>query len=238
MRFGELEIRCGPCGPRRQVTEFADLKMPGAIEAVDGVLAQVDSGTVTAGEAIELVLNAQIALRNNGARSLPGNMPASVDWRRGWWSGGPCLASGDVDTGVFGELGPSSLAALSAAREGAQSARDFSLPGRLVGEGGREGWIDRPPLCRLCTGSPEVAVGAARQPCVWPRLSPHGRSGSYRPGGRSTGIGDGAIRPVASRGAVALLTGRTLTMRIREWRVASWDNDIVGWSRRRAASGC
>ena len=33
--------------------------MPGAIEAVDGVLAQVDSGAVTAGEAIELVLNAQ-----------------------------------------------------------------------------------------------------------------------------------------------------------------------------------
>ncbi len=35
------------------------------VEAVDGVLAQVDSGAVTAGEAIELVLSAQIALRNN-----------------------------------------------------------------------------------------------------------------------------------------------------------------------------
>ena len=44
---------------------LADLKMPGALEAVDGVLAQVDSGTVTAGEAIELVLGTQIALRNN-----------------------------------------------------------------------------------------------------------------------------------------------------------------------------
>ena len=44
---------------------LADLKMPGALEAVDGVLAQVDSGAVTAGEASELVLNAQIALRNN-----------------------------------------------------------------------------------------------------------------------------------------------------------------------------
>ena len=32
---------------------LADLKMPGALEAVDGVLAQVDSGAVTAGEAIE-----------------------------------------------------------------------------------------------------------------------------------------------------------------------------------------
>ena len=44
---------------------LADLKMPGALEAIDGVLAQVDSGAATAGEAIELVLNAQIALRNN-----------------------------------------------------------------------------------------------------------------------------------------------------------------------------
>ena len=44
---------------------LADLKMPGALEAVDGVLAKVDSGAVTAGEAIEQVLGAQIALRNN-----------------------------------------------------------------------------------------------------------------------------------------------------------------------------
>ena len=44
---------------------LADLKMPGSLEAVDGVLAQVDSGAVTAGEAIERVLGAQIALRNN-----------------------------------------------------------------------------------------------------------------------------------------------------------------------------
>ena len=41
-----------------QVTELADPNIPGALEAVDGVLAQVDSGAVTAGEAIELVLNA------------------------------------------------------------------------------------------------------------------------------------------------------------------------------------
>ncbi len=44
---------------------LADLKMPGALEAVDGVLAKVDRGAVTAGEAIEQVLGAQIALRNN-----------------------------------------------------------------------------------------------------------------------------------------------------------------------------
>ncbi len=63
--------------PGSQMTEPADLKMPGALEAVDGVLAQVDSGAVTAGEAIELVLNARIAQRNHGARSLPGQ-PAGV----------------------------------------------------------------------------------------------------------------------------------------------------------------
>ena len=44
---------------------LADLKMPGALEAVDGILAQADSGAVTAGEAIEQLLDAQIALRNN-----------------------------------------------------------------------------------------------------------------------------------------------------------------------------
>ena len=58
--------------PGSHVTELADLKMPGALEAVDGVLAQVDRGAVTAGEALELVLNARLALRNNGARSFPG----------------------------------------------------------------------------------------------------------------------------------------------------------------------
>jgi DNA replication protein DnaC len=45
--------------------QLADLKMPGALEALDGVLAQVDSGGVGAAEAIEQVLGAQIGLRNN-----------------------------------------------------------------------------------------------------------------------------------------------------------------------------
>ena len=44
---------------------LADLKMPGALEAVDAVLAQVDSGVVTAGEAVERLLTARILLRNN-----------------------------------------------------------------------------------------------------------------------------------------------------------------------------
>ena len=44
---------------------LADLKMPGALEAVDGILAEPDSGTISAAEAIEELLNAQIVLRNN-----------------------------------------------------------------------------------------------------------------------------------------------------------------------------
>ena len=37
---------------------LADLKMPGALEAVDGILAQADSGGTTTGEAIEQLLSA------------------------------------------------------------------------------------------------------------------------------------------------------------------------------------
>jgi DNA replication protein DnaC len=44
---------------------LADLKLPGALEAVDEILADVDRGAVTAGEALERVLGAQITLRNN-----------------------------------------------------------------------------------------------------------------------------------------------------------------------------
>ena len=54
-----------PTGNRRDRLRamLADLKMPGALEAVDGILAQADSGAATAGEAIEQLLDAQIALR-------------------------------------------------------------------------------------------------------------------------------------------------------------------------------
>lgn len=44
---------------------LADLKMPGALEAVDGVLSGIDSGSLTGAEAIEALLSAQIELRNN-----------------------------------------------------------------------------------------------------------------------------------------------------------------------------
>ena len=43
----------------------SDLKMPGALEALDEVLAGVHSGGTTAAEAIERLLAAQIALRNS-----------------------------------------------------------------------------------------------------------------------------------------------------------------------------
>jgi DNA replication protein DnaC len=44
---------------------LADLKMPGALEALDDILHGVDGGSLTAGEAIESLLGAQISLRNN-----------------------------------------------------------------------------------------------------------------------------------------------------------------------------
>lgn len=52
--------------PREAIRAMlADLKMPGALEAVDTVLSQVDSGSLTATEALAHVLQAQISLRNN-----------------------------------------------------------------------------------------------------------------------------------------------------------------------------
>ena len=44
---------------------LADLKLPGALEAVDDILADVDRGSLPASEAVERLLNAQITLRNN-----------------------------------------------------------------------------------------------------------------------------------------------------------------------------
>ena len=46
-------------------TMLADLRLPGALEAVDEILADVDGGGLTASEAIERLLSAQISLRNN-----------------------------------------------------------------------------------------------------------------------------------------------------------------------------
>jgi DNA replication protein DnaC len=46
-------------------TMLADLKMPGALEAIDGILSEIDSGRLAATEAINRLLSAQISLRNN-----------------------------------------------------------------------------------------------------------------------------------------------------------------------------
>lgn len=54
---------------------LADLKMPGALEAIDAILHDADSGHVTATEAIARLLTAQITLRNN--RRLQAAMRAS-----------------------------------------------------------------------------------------------------------------------------------------------------------------
>ncbi len=45
--------------------QLVDLKMPGALEALDGVLRGVDGGSLSGSEAIEKLLGAQITLRNN-----------------------------------------------------------------------------------------------------------------------------------------------------------------------------
>ena len=44
---------------------LADLKMPGALEALDPILSGLDGGSITPPEAIEALLDAQIQLRNN-----------------------------------------------------------------------------------------------------------------------------------------------------------------------------
>ena len=66
LRGGRV-VRAAEAGNRRDRLRemLADLKMPGALEAVDGILAQADGGAVSAAEAIEQLLDAQIGLRNN-----------------------------------------------------------------------------------------------------------------------------------------------------------------------------
>lgn len=44
---------------------LADLKMPGALEAVDGILHEIDGGRIGGSEAIRRLLQAQVSLRNN-----------------------------------------------------------------------------------------------------------------------------------------------------------------------------
>ena len=59
-------MKAAPSSRREQIRwMLADLKMPGALEAVDGILSKADGGSVTAAEAIQELLGAQIGLRNN-----------------------------------------------------------------------------------------------------------------------------------------------------------------------------
>jgi DNA replication protein DnaC len=44
---------------------LADLRLPGALEALDTILRDIDGGALTAPDAIEQLLTAQIQLRNN-----------------------------------------------------------------------------------------------------------------------------------------------------------------------------
>lgn len=59
-------MKTAPLSQRERIrAQLADLKMPGALESLDEILRQIDSGTMAAPAAIEAVLGAQIALRNN-----------------------------------------------------------------------------------------------------------------------------------------------------------------------------
>jgi DNA replication protein DnaC len=69
-------MRAAPLSRRDRIrAQLADLKMPGALESLDEILSGIDAGAVTAAEAIERVLGAQIALRN--ARRLEAAMRSS-----------------------------------------------------------------------------------------------------------------------------------------------------------------
>ena len=71
-----MSMRTAPLSRRDRIrAQLADLKMPGALESLDPILSAIDAGAVTAAEAIERVLGAQIALRN--ARRLEAAMRSS-----------------------------------------------------------------------------------------------------------------------------------------------------------------
>ncbi len=46
-------------------SQCADLKMPGALEALDEILSRIDGGELTGAASLEALLQAQITLRNN-----------------------------------------------------------------------------------------------------------------------------------------------------------------------------
>lgn len=58
-------MKTAPSLRDRLRSQLADLKMPGALEALDDILARIDGGHLKAPEALEALLGAQITLRNN-----------------------------------------------------------------------------------------------------------------------------------------------------------------------------
>lgn len=58
-------MKAAPSLRDRLRAQLADLKMPGALEALDDILAALDGGTLEPPAAIEALLGAQITLRNN-----------------------------------------------------------------------------------------------------------------------------------------------------------------------------
>ena len=64
-RCRRIAVKAAPSRSQRIAAQLADLKMPGALESLDEVLAGVDGGGFTAAEAIERLLAAQIELRNS-----------------------------------------------------------------------------------------------------------------------------------------------------------------------------
>ena len=59
-------MKTAPLSRRDRIRQqLADLKMPGALESLDEVLASADGGSATPADAIEQLLDAQISLRNN-----------------------------------------------------------------------------------------------------------------------------------------------------------------------------
>ena len=58
-------MKAAPSLRDRLRAQLADLKMPGALESLDDILAALDSGKLEPPAAIEALLGAQITLRNN-----------------------------------------------------------------------------------------------------------------------------------------------------------------------------
>ncbi len=58
-------MKAAPSLRDRLRAQLADLKMPGALEALDDILAALDGGKLEPPAAIEALLGAQITLRNN-----------------------------------------------------------------------------------------------------------------------------------------------------------------------------